>query len=103
MGARTASSAQHTHLEDMGDDFQVAQHVVCGVQEEAGHAAVKACALAGGAVHLHKLPRAHAQAPKVLQSRPRHHVWNVHLAGQHCSAHAPTGGHKQPKGMPCDQ
>jgi hypothetical protein len=95
VGARTASSAQQTHLEDMGDDFQVVQHVVRGVQEEAGHAAVKACALGGAAVHLHKLPRAHAQAPEALQSRPGHHVWNLHLARQRCSTHALAGNHKQ--------
>ena len=60
-------------------DFQVLEHIVSGVQEEAGGNTVKAVRLMRRAVHIHKLACGHAHLPKVCYASSWQDVWDMDL------------------------
>lgn len=67
------------HLKNVRYDFQVLQHVVSSVQEEAGGHTIEALRLMRRAVHVHKLASGHAHLPKLCCASSRQDVWDMDL------------------------
>ena len=89
-----------SHLKDKCNNLEVLDDIVGSVQEEAGDHAIKALRLAGSAVHLHKVARAHAHAPSALNAGPGQHIRDVRLRCSNAEQRKAVRCHTLYEGLP---